>query len=415
MNIKYYETLVEENKKEIEHLNLLLLELEDNKNNISKKEYIYEVGRINYYLEKENEKLTENKLIINSYKIIINELKQIEKLKEYKINDKYDKEQYEYELNKRNEIIEYYKKNIPSTLYIEIEKEINKDKIEENHSIKEEKLDVQENNKNDDVILLSSSTEELNTSKESIENRVEEEKNNVVEDKPKSVESNVILLPSSTEELNHPKKGIENKEDEEKAGKNNIDKNNSKIVDSNVILLLSSSNEQPKNIEPAEEIKKGIKYDYKIEEITDNQNNLNNKTEEENTKKLNESNDNKEETKETNKKNNENNNDNDNKDNTDDKANEDNKNNKLLKIEEVHNANPTLKSKVIEKVRKYGIQALVIISTGAVLSLAINPTAAFYIVGFGSIIGLNIKSRLNEKAKQKTRKKGKYLARKKRN
>ena len=286
-----------------------------------------------------------------------------------------------------------------------------KDKIEEKPSIKEEKLDVQENNRNDDVILLSSSTEELNTSKESIENRVEEEKNNVEKDNPKSVESNVILLPSSTKEINHPKKGIENKEDEEKAGKNNIDKNNSKIVDSNVILLPSSSNEQPKNIEPAEEIKKGIKYDYKIEEITDNQNNLNNKTEEENTKKLNESNDNKEETKETNKKNNENNNDN--KDNTDDKTNEDNKNNKLLKIEEVHNANPTLKSKVIEKVRKYGIQALVIISTGAVLSLAINPTAAFYIVGFGSIIGLNIKSRLNEKAKQKTRKKGKYLARKK--
>lgn len=217
----------------------------------------------------------------------------------------------------------------------------------------------------------------------------------------------MILLPSSTEELNHPQKGIENKEDEEKSGKNNIDKNNLKIVDSNVILLPSSSNEQPKNIEPAEEIKKGIKYDYKIEEITDNQNNLNNKTEEENTKKINESNDNKEETKETNKKNNENNNDNI--DNTDDKTNEDNKNNKLLKIEEVHNANPTLKSKVIEKVRKYGIQALVIISTGAVLSLAINPTAAFYIVGFGSIIGLNIKSRINEKANKKTRKKGKYL------
>lgn len=392
MNIKYYETLVEENKKEIKHLNLLLSELEENKRNIFEKEYIYEVGRINYYLEKEEEKLEENKLIINSYKIIINELKQIEKLKEYKINDKYDKEQYEYELNKRNEIIEYYKKNIPSTLYIEIEKEITKDKIEENNNTKEEKSDVQEkkeNNKNNDVILLSSSTEELNTSKESIENRVEEEKNNVVEDKPKSVESNVILLPSSTEELNHPKKGIENKEDEEKAGKNNIDKNNLKIVDSNVILLPSSSNEQPKNIEPAEEIKKGIKYDYKIEEITDNQNNLNNKT------------------KETNKKNNENNNDN--KDNTDDKTNEDNKNNKLLKIEEIHNANPTLKSKVIEKVRKYGIQALVIISTGAVLSLAINPTAAFYIVGFGSIIGLNIKSRINEKANKKTRKKGKYL------
>ena len=392
MNIKYYETLVEENKKEIKHLNLLLSELEENKRNILEKEYIYEVGRINYYLEKEEEKLEENKLIINSYKIIINELKQIEKLKEYKINDKYDKEQYEYELNKRNEIIEYYKKNIPSTLCIEIEKEITKDKIEENNNTKEEKSDVQEkkeNNKNNDVILLSSSTEELNTSKESIENRVEEEKNNVVEDKPKSVESNVILLPSSTEELNHPKKGIENKEDEEKAGKNNIDKNNLKIVDSNVILLPSSSNEQPKNIEPAEEIKKGIKYDYKIEEITDNQNNLNNKT------------------KETNKKNNENNNDN--KDNTDDKTNEDNKNNKLLKIEEVHNANPTLKSKVIEKVRKYGIQALVIISTGAVLSLAINPTAAFYIVGFGSIIGLNIKSRINEKANKKTRKKGKYL------
>ena len=373
MNIKYYETLVEENKKEIKHLNLLLSELEENKRNIIEKEYIYEVGRINYYLEKEEKKLEENKLIINSYKIIINELKQIEKLKEYKINDKYDKEQYEYELNKRNEIIEYYKKNIPSTLYIEIEKEITKDKIEENNNTKEEKSDVQEkkeNNKNDDVILLSSSTEELNTSKES----------------------------------------IENKEDEEKSGKNNIDKNNLKIVDSNVILLPSSSNEQPKNIEPAEEIKKGIKYDYKIEEITDNQNNLNNKTEEENTKKINESNDNKEETKETNKKNNENNNDNnDNKDNTDDKTNEDNKNNKLLKIEEVHNANPTLKSKVIEKVRKYGIQALVIISTGAILSLAINPTAAFYIVGFGSIIGLNIKSRINEKSNKKTRKKGKYL------
>lgn len=64
MNIKYYETLVEENKKEIKHLNLLLSELEENKRNILEKEYIYEVGRINYYLEKEEEKLEENKLII---------------------------------------------------------------------------------------------------------------------------------------------------------------------------------------------------------------------------------------------------------------------------------------------------------------------------------------------------------------
>lgn len=406
MNIKYYETLIEENKKEIEHLNLLLSELEENKRNILEKEYIYEVGRINYYLEKEEEKLEENKLIINSYKIIINELKQIEKLKEYKINDKYDKEQYEYELNKRNEIIEYYKKNIPSTLYIEIEKEITKDKIEENPSIKEEKSDIQEkkeNNKNNDVILLSSSVEDLNIPKnnEDEETKVED---TITEDNSKVIDSNVILLPPSTGELNTSKKGIENKEDEEVEEKDNLE-----TINSSAILLPTSSDKKLK--EPLEEIKTGIKYDYKIEEITDNQNNLNNKTEEENAKKLNESNDNKEETKETNKKNNENNNDN--KDNTDDKTNEDNKNNKLLKIEEVHNANPTLKSKVIEKVRKYGIQALVIISTGAVLSLAINPTVAFYIVGFGSIIGLNIKSRINEKANKKTRKKGKYLARKK--
>lgn len=396
MNIKYYEILVEENKKEIKHLNLLLSELEENKRNILEKEYIYEVGRINYYLEKEEEKLEENKLIINSYKIIINELKQIEKLKEYKINDKYDKEQYEYELNKRNEIIEYYKKNISSTLYIEIEKEITKDKIEENNNTKEEKSDVQEkkeNNKNDDVILLSSSVEDLNIPKnnEDEETKVEDA---ITEDNSKVIDSNVILLPASSEELTK----AENKPTDSEI---NVEPKK-ESPSSNVILLPSKSEELTK--ENNSEIKTGIKYEYTIEEIKEKEEECSINEEKQNVKIEEDSN--KEHKNEVSKDEGNKTGENEEK-NSEESKKEDKKTE--LKVETVHTANSTLKSKVIEKVRKYGIQALVIISTGAVLSLAINPTAAFYIVGFGSIIGLNIKSRFDEKINKKMRKKGKYL------
>lgn len=234
MNIKYYETLIEENKKEIEHLNLLLLELEKEKRNILEKEYIYEVSRINYYLEKEEEKLEENKLIINSYKIIINELKQIEKLKEYKINDKYDKEQYEYELNKRNEIIEYYKKNLPKDVYKMIEQEITNNKLKDNTYVEQES-----NNKIEDTIDKS---KEINL-------------NNNNND-------NVILLPAASEELN-----IESDNKDVKNDKSNSEQENKQTLD-NVILLPPSNEELTLNNNS--EIKKHIKYTYTIEEINDN-------------------------------------------------------------------------------------------------------------------------------------------------
>lgn len=381
MNIKYYEFLTENNKKEVEHLKNILLELEENKKSIPEKGYIYEIGRINYYLEKEEEKLEENKLIINSYKIIINELKQIEKLKEYKINDKYDKEQYEYELNKRNEIIEYYKKNIPSTLYIEIEKEITKDKIEENNNTKEEKSDVQEkkeNNEDKNIILLPALTEEL-----SKENTSEKE-----------LGSNVISLPASSEELT---------KEENKPTDSEINVEPKKeSPSSNVILLPSKSEELTK--ENNSEIKTGIKYEYTIEEIKEKEEECLISEEKQNVKIEEDSN--KEHKNEVSKDEGNKTGENEEK-NSEESKKEDKKTE--LKVETVHTANSTLKSKVIEKVRKYGIQALVIISTGAVLSLAINPTAAFYIVGFGSIIGLNIKSRFAEKINKKMRKKGKYL------
>ena len=369
MNIKYYELLIEKSEKEINYLKSLLLQFKENKRNISEKEYNYETNRINYYLEKELTKLQENQLIIKSYKIIINELKLINQLKKYKINDKYDKEQYDYELTKRNEIIMHYKDNIPIDLYNSIEKEILETTI----------------------------------------SNIEEQENKITEDN-NNITRSVIELPASSNELSNDLE--EESKDREEIIERNYDYEEIKTTsetNNNIILLPASSNELTSKTEDSKsEIKIGIKYDYTLEEITDNKNDSDKKGKESNSENSNESNNNKkEETNKINQDNNENNNDD--KNNTNAKTDENNK--KELKIKEIHNATPTLKAKVIEKVKKYGIQALVIISTGAVLSLAINPTAAFYIVGFGSIIGLNIKSRINEKANKKARKKGKYLKR----
>lgn len=365
MNIKYYELLIEKSEKEINYLKSLLLQFKENKRNISEKEYNYETNRINYYLEKELTKLQENQLIIKSYKIIINELKLINQLKKYKINDKYDKEQYDYELTKRNEIIMHYKDNIPIDLYNSIEKEILETTI----------------------------------------SNIEEQENKITEDN-NNITRSVIELPPSSNELSNDLK--EESKDKEEIIERNYEeiKTNSETND-NIILLPASSNELTSKTEDSKsEIKIGIKYDYTLEEVTDSKNDSNKKGEESNSENSNKSNNNKE----INKPNQEDNkNSNDDKDNTNTNTSKNNK--QELKVEEIHNATPTLKAKVIEKVKKYGIQALVIISTGAILSLAINPTAAFYIVGFGSIIGLNIKSRINEKVNKKARKKGKYLKR----
>lgn len=411
MNIKYYELLIEKSEKEINYLKSLLLQFKENKRNISEKEYNYETNRINYYLEKELTKLQENQLIIKSYKIIINELKLINQLKKYKINDKYDKEQYDYELTKRNEIIMHYKDNLPIDLYNSIEKEILETTIS-NIEEQENKITEDNNNITRSVIELPASSNELsNDLKEESKDREEIVERNYDYEEIKTTSetnNNTILLPASHNEL--PNDLVEESKDKEEIIERNYEeiKTNSETND-NIILLPASSNELTSKTEDSKsEIKIGIKYDYTLEEVTDSKNDSDKKGKESNSENSNKSNNNKE----INKPNQEDNkNSNDDKDNTNTNTSKNNK--QELKVEEIHNANPTLKSKVIEKVRKYGIQALVIISTGAVLSLAINPTAAFYIVGFGSIIGLNIKSRINEKAKQKTRKKGKYLARKK--
>lgn len=411
MNIKYYELLIEKSEKEINYLKSLLLQFKENKRNISEKEYNYETNRINYYLEKELTKLQENQLIIKSYKIIINELKLINQLKKYKINDKYDKEQYDYELTKRNEIIMHYKDNIPIDLYNSIEKEILETTIS-NIEEQENKITEDNNNITRSVIELPPSSNELsNDLKEESKDKEEIVERNYDYEEIKTTSetnNNTILLPASHNEL--PNDLVEESKDKEEIIERNYEeiKTNSETND-NIILLPASSNELTSKTEDSKsEIKIGIKYDYTLEEVTDSKNDSDKKGKESNSENSNKSNNNKE----INKPNQEDNkNSNDDKDNTNTNTSKNNK--QELKVEEIHNANPTLKSKVIEKVRKYGIQALVIISTGAVLSLAINPTAAFYIVGFGSIIGLNIKSRINEKAKQKTRKKGKYLARKK--
>lgn len=411
MNIKYYELLIEKSEKEINYLKSLLLQFKENKRNISEKEYNYETNRINYYLEKELTKLQENQLIIKSYKIIINELKLINQLKKYKINDKYDKEQYDYELTKRNEIIMHYKDNLPIDLYNSIEKEILETTIS-NIEEQENKITEDNNNITRSVIELPPSSNELsNDLKEESKDKEEIVERNYDYEEIKTTSetnNNTILLPASHNEL--PNDLVEESKDKEEIIERNYEeiKTNSETND-NIILLPASSNELTSKTEDSKsEIKIGIKYDYTLEEVTDSKNDSDKKGKESNSENSNKSNNNKE----INKPNQEDNkNSNDDKDNTNTNTSKNNK--QELKVEEIHNANPTLKSKVIEKVRKYGIQALVIISTGAVLSLAINPTAAFYIVGFGSIIGLNIKSRINEKAKQKTRKKGKYLARKK--
>lgn len=412
MNIKYYELLIEKSEKEINYLKSLLLQFKENKRNISEKEYNYETNRINYYLEKELTKLQENQLIIKSYKIIINELKLINQLKKYKINDKYDKEQYDYELTKRNEIIMHYKDNLPIDLYNSIEKEILETTIS-NIEEQENKITEDNNNITRSVIELPSSSNELSNDLEEESKDREEiiERNYDYEEIKTTSETNnnTILLPASHNEL--PNDLEEESKDKEEIIERNYEeiKTNSETND-NIILLPASSNELTSKTEDSKsEIKIGIKYDYTLEEVTDSKNDSDKKDKESNSENSNESNNNnkKEETNKINQDNNENNNDD--KNNTNAKTDENNK--KELKIKEIHNATPTLKAKVIEKVKKYGIQALVIISTGAILSLAINPTAAFYIVGFGSIIGLNIKSRINEKVNKKARKKGKYLKR----
>ena len=202
MNIKYYELLIEKSEKEINYLKSLLLQFKENKRNISEKEYNYETNRINYYLEKELTKLQENQLIIKSYKIIINELKLINQLKKYKINDKYDKEQYDYELTKRNEIIMHYKDNLPIDLYNSIEKEILETTIS-NKEEQENKITEDNNNITRSVIELPASSNELsNDLKEESKDKEEIIERNYEEIKTNSeTNDNIILLPASSNEL----------------------------------------------------------------------------------------------------------------------------------------------------------------------------------------------------------------------
>lgn len=346
MNIKYFELLIKENEKEILHLNSILSELEVNRRNIPKKEFDYEFNRINYYLEKEIDKLKNNNLIIESYKIILRELNLIEKLNKYIIKDEYDRKEYEYELERRNEIIEYYKKNLPKDIYKMIEQEITNNKLKDNAYVEQES-----NNKIEDTIDKS---KEINLNNN----------NN----------NNVILLPAASEELN-----IESDNKDVKNDKSNSEQENKQTLD-NVILLPPSNEELTLNNNS--EIKKHIKYTYTIEEINDNSQdnvNIDNNNMENN------------------------NNDIEALSIIDEEQNDNKSENTELKVEEVKEANSILKSRVIEKVKKYGVKALIMISSGAALSIIVNPLIAFSIVGAASLI------REINNNKKKLRKKGKYL------
>lgn len=421
MFIKLYEENQEKNLNEIEHLNNILKDLEDAKNNIPKKEYEYEKERITYYLEKEKVKLQENTELIKNYKIIKNELFSIEKLKQYKINDKYDEKEYEEELSRRLETISYYSKNMPQAIYEEILLEINNEfenqtkkgfiddevseeviqevsneSIEEGNVIEASDNSIEEENEPTELEVITDSEmpqepviEEIQEpviepSEEIANDEVTSEENTKLSGEPTIYEGNVILLPASSDELS---KEDSNDTPIELASKA------IEIIDS-----LKDEEEQKTNKEESQE-ENNDEEELEVEEVSETNSTLISKIKEKmkkyNPKSLISNFKDKHKEQEL----------------TEEESQEENNDEEELKVEEVSKANPTLISKIKEKMKHYKITPLKIMITGAAIAVAATSPAAFCLVGNTVLIGLNIKYMFVDNCKKKIKRKGIFLAR----
>ena len=421
MFIKLYEENQEKNLNEIEHLNNILKDLEDAKNNIPKKEYEYEKERITYYLEKEKVKLQENTELIKNYKIIKNELFSIEKLKQYKINDKYDKKEYEEELSRRLETISYYSKNMPQAIYEEILLEINNEfenqtkkgfiddevseeviqevsneSIEEGNVIEESDNSIEEENKPTELEVITDSEMPQEPVIEEIQepivepveeidhDEVSEEENTKLSGEPTIYEGNVIQLPASSDELSKK------------------DSNDTPIeLASKAIEIIDSfkdEEEQETNKEESQEENTG-EEELEVEEVSETNSTLISKIKEKmkkySPKSLISNFKDKHKEQEL----------------TEEESQEENTDEEELKVEEVSKANPTLISKIKEKMKHYKITPLKIMITGAAIAVAATSPAAFCLVGNTVLIGLNIKYMFVDNCKKKIKRKGIFLAR----
>ncbi len=466
MFIKLYEENQEKNLNEIEHLNNILKDLEDAKNNIPKKEYEYEKERITYYLEKEKVKLQENAELIKNYKIIKNELFSIEKLKQFKINDKYDKKEYEEELSKRLETIKYYSKNMPQEIYEEIILEINNefenqtkkgfidDEVSEeviqevsNESIEEEKepneLEVITDNEISQEPVIEEIKEPVIEPTEEIEHtevtpKIIEE-NTKLSGEPTIYEGNVILLPASSDELSKEdsndtpielaSKAIEiidslKDEEEQETNKEESQEENNGEEELEVEevskanpTLISKIKEKMKKYSPKSLIS-NYKDKHKEQELTEEESQEENNGEEElEVEEVSKANPTliskiKEKMKKYSPKSLISNYKDKHKEQelTEEESQEENNNEEELKVEEVSKANPTLISKIKEKMKHYKITPLKIMITGAAIAVAATSPAAFCLVGNTVLIGLNIKYMFVDNCKKKIKRKGIFLA-----
>lgn len=368
MFIKLYEENQEKNLNEIEHLNNILKDLEDAKNNIPKKEYEYEKERITYYLEKEKVKLQENTEVIKNYKIIKNELFSIEKLKQYKINDKYDKKEYEEELSRRLETINYYSKNMPQEIYEEILLEINNEFENQtkkgfiNDEVSEEVIPEVSNESIEEENVIEASDNSIEEENEP--NELEVITDNEISQEPLIEEIQEPVI-EPTEEIEHAEVTPEIIEENTKLS------GEPTIYEGNVILLPASSDELSKedsNDTPVELASKAIEI---IDSLNDDEEQKTNKEE----------------------------------------SQEENNDEEELEVEKTGEANPTLISKIKEKMKHYKITPLKIMITGAAIAVAATSPAAFCLVGNTVLIGLNIKYMFVDNCKKKIKRKGIFLAR----
>ena len=425
MFIKLYEENQEKSLNEIEHLNNILKDLEDAKNNIPKKEYEYEKERITYYLEKEKVKLQENAELIKNYKIIKNELFSIEKLKQYKINDKYDEKEYEEELSRRLETISYYSKNMSQEIYEEILSEVNNEfenktkkgfiddevseeviqevsneSIEERNVIEASDNSIEKENEPNELEVITdneiSQEPLMEEIKEPIVEPIEEiehtevtpeiiEENTKLSGEPTIYEGNVILSPASSDELSKEDsndtpielatKAIEiidslkdeeeqetNKEESQEENNNEEELEVEKTGEANSTLI-SKIKEKMKKYSPKSLIS-NFKDKHKEQELTEEESQKENNDEQE------------------------------------------------LKVKEVSKANPTLISKIKEKMKKYGVKVLIGLSITTLLAIAIsNPITFIPLIEGGSLIGLGLNAMNESEEKKKIKRKGKFLTR----
>lgn len=422
MFIKLYEENQEKNLNEIEHLNNILKDLEDAKNNIPKKEYEYEKERITYYLEREKVKLQENTELIKNYKIIKNELFLIEKLKQYKINDKYDEKEYEEELSRRLETISYYSKNMPQAIYEEILLEINNEfenqtkkgfiddevseeviqevsneSIEEGNVIEESDNSIEEENEPTELEVITDSEmpqepviEEIQEpviepSEEIANDEVTSEENTKLSGEPTIYEGNVILLPASSDELS---KEDSNDTPIELASKA------IEIIDS-----LKDEEEQKTNKEESQE-ENNDEEELEVEEVSETNSTLISKIKEKmkkySPKSLISNFKDKHKEQEL----------------TEEESQEENTDEEELKVEEVSKANPTLISKIKEKMKKYGVKVLIGLSITTLLAIAIsNPITFIPLIEGESLIGLGLNAMNESEEKKKIKRKGRFLTR----